>query len=281
MILSTDSTANLPKNYYGDMDIKMIPMQIYMDGEIYDDLSERLAPNDFYSKMKDGSFPKTAQINEERAREYFENLLSHGEDVLHISFSTALSGNTSTMIKVAEEINKTSKNKLIVYDTLNASMGEGLFVLIANDMKKEGKSIEEIVAHLDSIKNNVCSFFTVEQLKYLVRGGRLGKFSGIVGSLLNIKPILHVDNEGRLTSYKKVISRKKSISELASICAEKITDKKYVYITHTVCEEEANSLAAKLKEAIGAEPVVTDLTQVIGCHTGPGLLAVFFIGNEK
>ena len=280
MILSTDSTSNLPKSYYKDYEISMIPLQIYLDGEIYDDLSEKLPIKEFYNKMKNGAEPKTAQINEQTAREYFERLLATGDNVLHISFSSALSGNTGTIIKVANELNEIHKNKIVVVDSLNASIGEGLLVLYARDLINEGKSIEEVASELSELKNRTCAYFTVEHLKYLVRGGRVSKFSGALGSLLNIKPILRVDDKGRLVAYKKVISRKKSLNELANICASKIGDKKYVYIAHAVCEEDAKIVANLVKEQVGVLPEIVDLTQVIGSHTGPGLVALFFIGKD-
>ena len=276
MIISTDSTANLPKNLYNDLNISMIPMQIILNGETYNDLSEELVPEDYYSKMKAGAIPTTAQINEYSAKEYFENLLKNGEDILHISFSSALSGTYNTMAKVANELNETSKNKIIVIDSLNACMGEGLLVIKAAEMRNMGKTIEQIESEVKKLIPNVCSYFTVEQLKYLVRGGRVSKFSGLVGSVLNIKPILKVDENGKLVSYKKVITRKKALNELANIALEQISDKNYVYICHTVCEKEATELATKLKETLNVNPIITDLTQVIGCHTGPGLISIFF-----
>ena len=280
MILSTDSTANLPKNLYQDLEISMIPLQIYLDGEIYDDLSEKLPIQDFYNKMKASTVPKTAQINEQTAREYFENLLATGDNVLHISFSSALSGNTGTIIKVVEELNQTHQNKIIVIDSLNASVGEGLLVLHARDLINEGKSIEEVANTINELKNRTCSYFTVDQLKYLVRGGRVSKLSGTIGSILNIKPILRVDDNGKLVSFKKIISRKKALNELANICANKIDDKKYVYIAHAVCEDEAKIVANLVKDQVGVLPEIVDLTQVIGSHTGPGLIALFFIGKD-
>lgn len=281
MILSTDSTANLPKEFYEKLNIKMIPMQIIINNETYDDLSENLPISEYYQKMRDGATPTTAQINEYSAKIYFEELLKSGEDILHICFSSALSGTCATMKRVAEELNQTNKNKVVVIDTLNASCGEGLLVLKAHDLINEGKSIEEVKTEIEKLIPYACSYFTVEQLKYLVRGGRVGKFSGIVGTLLNIKPVLRVDENGKLVSYKKVISRKKSIAEMQNIITSKIADKKYVMISHAECLDEANSLAQALKETLNVEPIVTDLTQVIGCHTGPGLLALFFIGKEK
>ncbi len=280
MILSTDSTSNLPKNYYKEYDISMIPMQIYLDGEIYDDLSEKLPIQEFYTKMKNGAQPKTAQINEQTAREYFEHLLATGDDILHISFSSALSGNTGTIIRVAEELNQTHKNKIVVIDSLNASIGEGVLVLHARDLINEGTTIDEVATVINELKNNSCAYFTVDHLKYLVRGGRVSKFSGALGSLLNIKPILRVDDNGKLVAYKKVISRKKSLNELANICANKIGDKKYVYVAHAVCKEDAKIVANLVNEQIGVLPQIVDLTQVIGSHTGPGLIALFFIGKD-
>ena len=281
MILSTDSTANLPKELYKQLNISMIPMQIILDDVTYDDLSEKLPTKEYYQRMKEGATPTTAQINEYNAKEYFSNLLEKGEDVLHIGFSSALSGSTFTLKRVADELNLTHTNKIVVVDTLNASCGEGILVLKAKELIDEGKNIDEIKNEINRLAPYACSYFTVEQLKYLVRGGRVGKFSGVVGTLLNIKPILRVDENGKLVSYKKVISRKKSITELESIVKEKIADKRHVMISHAECFEEAQILSNNLKNSLGIEPIITDLTQVIGCHTGPGLLAVFFIGKEK
>ena len=277
MILSTDSTANLPVELYKQLNIEMIPLQLYLEGEIYEDLSPKLPIEEFYNRMKNGAVPQTAQINELSAKEYFENLLAKGDDVLHISFSSALSGNTSTIIRVAEELNKENKNKVVVVDSLNASVGEGLLVLLANEMRNQGKSIDEVAEYVKSMIPNVKSYFTVDNLKYLVRGGRISKLSGVIGSLLSIKPILKVNAEGKLVSDKKVISRKKSINELVEICASNANTTYPLYITHAVAEDEANILADKINEAVGIRPTICDLTQVIGAHTGPGLLAVFFV----
>lgn len=281
MILSTDSTANLPKEYYEKMGIKMVPMQILINDVTYNDLSADLPVEEYYQKMRDGAVPTTAQINEFTAREYLTKLIETGEDVLHIGFSSALSGSTSTMQRVADELNATHKNKIVVIDSLNAATGEGLLVLKAHDLIEEGKGIDEVADEVRKAIPYACSYFTVDHLKYLVRGGRLGKVSGMLGTLLKIKPVLRVDEGGHLVAYKKVISRRKALSALVDICAEKIADKKYVFINHAVCLEDANRVAEMLKERLGVEPIITDLTQVIGCHTGPGLMAVFFFGKEK
>ena len=281
MILSTDSTANLPKEYYEKLNIKMIPMQINLNDVAYNDLSEELPIEKYYQKMREGATPTTAQINEYNAQAYFEELLKQGEDILHIGFSSTLSGSTLTLKRVTDELNKTHENKIYVVDSLNASCGEGLLVLKAHELMMQGKEIKEIIREIEKLIPYTCSYFTVEQLKYLVRGGRVGKFSGIVGTILNIKPVLRVNEEGKLVSYKKIITRKKSIAEMANIVHEKIADKQYVLIAHAECLEDATNFANNLKETLGVEPIITDLTQVIGCHTGPGLLAVFFFGKEK
>lgn len=281
MILSTDSTANLPKEMYGELNIHMIPMKIIINEETFDDLSEDLPIKEYYQKMREGATPSTAQINEFEAREYFEKLLATGEDVLHIGFSTALSGSTNTLIRIANELNENHKNKVIVINSLNASCGEGLLVLKAHELMQQNKTLEEIKAEIENLIPHTCSFFTVEQLKYLVRGGRVGKFSGIIGTLLNIKPVLHVDNEGRLVSYKKIVSRKKALAEMVEIVKEKILKDSRIIVAHADCVDEATTFANILATEIKTTPMITDLTQVIGCHTGPGLMAVFFFGNEK
>lgn len=279
MILSTDSTANLPVELYKELDIKMIPMQILLENKIYDDLSKDLPVEQFYKKMSEGATPTTAQINEYAAKEYLENLLKLGEDILHISFSTALSGSTENVMRVAEELNKTSKNKIYVINSLNAAAGEGLLVLHAHDLINQGKKIEEIVEEIKNLIPKAKSYFTVQDLKYLVRGGRVSKFSGFLGNMLNIKPVLKVDEEGRLVPFKKVMGRKLAIRALLNIAKEQIGDGKYVIINHAVCLQDAEKLAEELKQELNITPIITDLTQVIGCHTGPGLLGVFFMGK--
>ncbi len=280
MILSTDSTANLPVEYYRKYNISMIPMQIILDGNTYDDLSPNLPVEEFYKKMSDGSTPTTAQINEYSAREYFEKLLSKGEDILHISFSSALSGTTATMQSLSAELNATHKNKIYVVNSLNAASGEGLLVMHAYDMIKKGMKPEAIVKELEKLIPLAKSFFTVQDLKYLVRGGRLSKVSGFIGTMLNIKPVLKVDPLGRLVPHKKVISRKLAIKALFNIIKDNLGDSHHVFIDHAVCKEDATRLAEMIANELNVNPVVTDLTQVIGCHTGPGLLAVFFISKK-
>lgn len=276
MILSTDSTANLPKEMYANLNISMVPMKIILEGNTYDDLSESLPIEEYYGKMREGKIPSTAQINEFDAKEYFEKLLEQKQDVLHIGFSTALSGSTNTLKRVAEELNATHQNKIVVVDSLNASCGEGMLVLYAKELIDQGKSIDEVAEMVKEKVPYSKSYFTVEQLKYLVKGGRVGKFSGIIGTILNVKPVLTVDHQGRLVSYKKIISRKKSIAEMVEIVASQTAQDSKVMIAHTMCLSDAEDFAEKVKAKVGVEPLITDLTQVIGCHTGPGLLAVFF-----
>lgn len=279
MILSTDSTANLPKELYKKHNVSMIPLQVILDGEVYDDLSDQLPNKEFHDKMRNGVAPKTAQINAETARAYFELLLNTGEDVIHISFSSALSGNTDTIIRIAKELNETHKNKIYVINSLQASVGEGIIVLKARELIDQNKKPQEIVDELNNFKNDVCAYFTVDQLKYLVRGGRVSKFSGVIGSILNIKPVLRVDEEGRLVSFKKVMSRKKSIAELANICCEKILNNKYLFIGHGDCIDDANALADMVESKLGVRPTIVDITQVICSHSGPGTLAIFFVSK--
>ena len=280
MILSTDSTANLPKELYKKHNISMIPMQVILDSEVYDDLSDQLPNHEFHQKMREGAAPKTAQINAETARAYFELLLNTGEDVVHISFSSSLSGNTDTITRIAKELNETHKNKVYVLDSLQASMGEGIIVLKARELIDQNKKPQEIIDELNEYKNNVCAYFTVDNLKYLVRGGRVSKLSGIVGAILNIKPILRVDEEGRLVSFKKVMSRKKALKELLNIYNETSDDNyKYCIISHADCIEDAEYISKHIKESKDVDSIITNLGPIIGSHSGPGTIAFFFVSK--
>ena len=281
MILSTDSTANLPTNLYTELNIQMIPMQITIDDNTFDDLSNELNPHEFYNKLRTGHKATTAQINEYSARTYFENLLKQNEDIIHISFSSGLSGGTATIKRVAQELNSNHKNKIAVIDSLNGGMGEGLLVLLAENYIKQGLTFDEIKEKLTLDAQRCCSYFTVDHLKYLVRGGRISKLKGTIGSVLKIKPIIKADENGKLVDCKKTITRKLALNELFKIVCKNIVDKNYLFIGHTDCLTEAEKLAERFEKELGITPVIGEITQVLGSHCGPDTIAVFFIGEKR
>lgn len=281
-IISVEATADLSPELLDRYNIKKVDMNYYVNDVEYSSNDVNMDNSSFYKKMKDGAKTTTSQVNEFKAKEFLTNLLQEGKDILHISFTSALSGTCNNFIKTAEELNATSKNKIIVIDSLSASAGQGLLAILASEKADEFETIEQLAEYVESIKMGVSQLFIVDNLKYLAKSGRISKVTAAIGSVLQIKPVLHVDSEGKLTSMAKVISRKKSINALAEKVANiKNDNSNHILITHADCIDEAQTLASIIKEKTNTEPQILDLGCVIGCHSGPGTLAVFFTGNQR
>lgn len=281
-IISVEATADLTKELLEKHNIKAAQMNFSINENEYSTKDENMTTSEFYEKMKSGAKTSTSQINTYEAKEYFEELLKEGKDILHISFTSALSGMCEAMKKSATELNQTHDNKIIVIDSLCASMGQGLLAILCAEKQSKFESIEKLAEYCESVKMQMDHLFVVDSLKYLARTGRVSKMTAAIGTALQIKPILHVDNEGHLTSFAKVISRKKSLSSLA----EKVVSKKNnlsdkIYICHANCEEEANSVKQLIEDKTSLNVDVMNLGYVIGCHAGPGTIAVFFTSNER
>lgn len=281
-IISVEATADLPKELLAKYDIREAQMNFSIDETEYSTKDENMSVPEFYNKMKAGAKTSTSQINTYSATEYFTELLKEGKDILHVSFTSALSGMYEAMKKSAEELNATSKNKIVVVNSLCASMGQGLLAILCAEKQEEFDTVEKLAEYCESIKMQIDHLFVVDSLKYLSRTGRVSKMTAMIGTALQIKPILHVDNDGHLTSFAKVISRKKSLSSLAEkVVAKKnsLTDK--IYICHANCETEANQVKSMIEEKINLNVGLMNLGYVVGCHAGPGTIAVFFTSNER
>ncbi len=244
-----------------------------------------MEPSLFYEKMRQGSTAKTSAINSEMFREAFEKTLVDGKDVLYISFSSGLSTTYNSARMAAEDLrSQYPDRKIIAVDTLAASAGQGMLVKLAVDKKAEGATIEETAAYVDKHITKLCHWFTVDDLMYLKRGGRVSPTVAFVGNALGIKPILHVDYEGHLVKVTKARSRKNSISMLADKYVElaETVGQGPIYISHGDCLADAEALAALIFERTGGKTeIITDVGPVIGAHSGPGTLALFFIGTER
>ena len=239
---------------------------------------------EFYAKMRAGGVAKTAAVNAETFREAFTEELEAGKDILYIGFSTGLSTTANSAQIAAEELReKYPERKIIAIDTLAASAGEGLVVYLALQKKNEGKSIEEVAEFVREISPKMCHWFTVDDRVYLKRGGRVSPTVALVGTVLGIKPILHVDDEGHLINVDKVRSRKGSIRALADKYGELHIDPELpVFISHGDCYDEADALGQMLKERYGVKEVLlTYIGPVIGAHAGPGTIALFFVGKNR
>ncbi len=240
---------------------------------------------EFYNKMREGGVAKTAAVNSEEFAQAFEPILKEGKDILYIGFSSGLSTTYNSARLAAEQLKESYPDrKILTVDSLAASAGNALLIDLVLDKKNAGASIEEAKEYAEQIRLKICHWFTVDDLVYLKRGGRVSSTTAFVGNMLGIKPILHVDNDGHLINVGKVRGRKMSIATLAKKYGELHDDEniKKVYISHSDCIDDANELASIIEKDYGVKAqLITDVGAVIGAHSGPGTLAMFFVGKER
>lgn len=283
-VITTDSTVDLSKEFLNEKEITVLSLSYILDGVTYKDM-EGLTGKEFFDKLRNGSLPTTSQINPEEAKETFEQIVKEGKDILHIAFSSGLSGTYNSCRIAAEDLmEEYPESKVIVIDSLCASMGEGLLLYKAIELKEEGKSLEELADWVEANKLHICHNVTVDDLFHLHRGGRISKATAVLGSMVKIKPIIHMDNEGKLVVIGKERGRKKSITNLVDRMEKQMGeyDNSTCMITHGDCEEDALYLKTLLEERFGVKKVIIHgIGSVIGSHTGPGVLAVFFMGDER
>lgn len=285
-VIMTDNMADLPESYIREHELEVLSLSYILDGETYD-RNHPLEVGEFYNRMRGGSMPTTSQVNPEQAKEAFTSCLEQGKDVLYIAFSSGLSGTYNSGKIAAEEIEEEGRfpdRKLVVLDSLSASLGEGLLVHKAVQLKEVGKSLEEVASWVEEHKLNLCHNFTVDDLFHLHRGGRVSKATAILGTMINIKPILHVDNEGHLIAIGKVRGRKKSLSALADRMGEQIKgfENPEVFISHGDCLEDARYVEKLVRERFGVENfMINYVGPTIGAHSGPGTIALFFMGSPR
>lgn len=285
-VITTDNNSDLPEEYYKEHGIGCTYLSYSMDGVNYTH-DNFLPVHEFYERMRNGSLPTTAQVNPDAARALLEPYLKEGKDILHIAFSSGLSGTyNSTKIAANELAEEYPQRTIVVIDSLAASLGQGLLVHYAQQMKEAGEDLKTVAEWVESHKRNIAHAFTVDDLNHLYRGGRVSKTTAFVGSMLNIKPVMHVDNEGKLVAVGKIRGRKKSILELVKMMDEKIGSYKEscdtIFISHGDCEEEARFLEAKVKEKYNVKTVIINYVgATIGAHSGPGTLALFFMADER
>ena len=285
-IISTETTCDMDKSYYEQNNVNVIGLTYTINDKEYDSCSnDSLSSEEFYKLLREGAVSKTAQVYPEKAVMAFEKLVEEGYDVLHIAFSSGLSG-TYQSCKIASEevLERHPEAKIIVIDSLSASMGQGLLLNFAVDLKNQGKNIDEIAKTLEANKLNFCHNFTVDDLNYLHRGGRVSKSTAIIGTVLGIKPLLHVDNEGKLINVGKVRGRKASLDWLVDKMAEKFETAKneVIYIVHADAKEDAKYVEELVKKRFGIKNIVIgSIGPVIGSHSGPGTVALFFVGKTR
>lgn len=282
-ILSGESTFDMNKVTKLERDFKILNMTYFVDGEVFGGENADMPPKEFYDRMRTGAKTSTSMANCEDAREFFLSLLKEGKDILHICFASVCSGTYENVKKVADELNSTSKNRIFVVDSTAESTAQGLIMELVDEKRKTGASISECVKYAEDIKGRVNSLFTVENLKYLSRGGRVSKTSAFIGNLAQIKPLLWVDESGRLLVGAKCIGRRVSLSKLTSMVKEKFSGEyPKIYVSHADCFDDAIYCKNKLSQLIPeAEIVIEKIGYVIGSHSGPGTIAIFFVGKDR
>ena len=284
--ISTDANGDLPQEYLVKNDVSVVYLSCLFDGVNYDE-TNMIESSVFYKEMRAGKLPTTSQVNPDGARRLFEKMLEGTNNILHIAFSSGLSGTYNSMRIAAEELMEEREGiEIIVIDSLCASLGLGLLVNKAVTMRDEGVEMKEAAKWLEEHKLNFLHGFTVDDLNHLYRGGRVSKLSAVIGTVANIKPVLKVNNEGKLVPCGKVRGRRKSLLALVTYMEEHMGDNldnnKTVFISHGDALEDAEYVANKIKEKFGIEDILINyIGPTIGAHSGPGTVALFFYGNER
>jgi len=287
-VITTETNSDLSKEYLKNNNIGIIPHYYTIEEDLYGDEKE-LTTKEFYDLMRAEKKAATMASNPAVILETFENYAKQGVDILHISFSSALSGGCSNVVVGGKEIyEKYPEMKIMVIDTLTASLGEGMMIMKAVEMKKEGKAIDEIAAWIEDNKQYISVQFTVDDLNHLYRGGRLSKTTAIVGSMIGIKPILFIDEEGKLLAKGKARGRKKSLNMLVDLMENNLgrfTDQQIIIgIVHGDSEEDAEYVKKLVAERFGYPEemiLIRPIGPSIGAHSGPGAIGLIFMGEKK
>lgn len=283
-VITADSTVDLPKAFLEEKQVPVVSLSYIIDGATYRD-GEGLTSKEFYDKIREGAMPTTSQVNPEQARDLFEPILKEGTDILHIAFTSGLSGTYNSCRIAAEELSEEYPDrKIIVVDSLCAASGGGMLLYKAIELKEQGKSFDEIVTWVEENKLHVCHDVTVDDLFHLHRGGRVSKASAVVGTIIKIKPIIHVNDEGKLIVIGKERGRKKALQTLVERMEEKSRgfENDIVMITHGDALEDAEYVKGLIQDKFGITNImINPLGTVIGSHTGPGVIALFYMGNRN
>ena len=280
----TDSCCDFPTPMYGQLELTFVPLTVEFRGNTFDDKNDDTL-KDMYQGLRAGEVAKTSAVNPSRWSQAMEKALAAGKDVLVLAFSSGLSTTYQSAVIAAEELkDEYPDRKIQVIDTLCASMGQGLLVWYACKKRDEGLSLDKVAQWVLDNRLHLCHWFTVDDLMYLKRGGRISAATALVGTMLQIKPLLHVDDEGHLINMTKTRGRKAAIDAMVKKAQELGAgyDNSTMFISHGDCLSDAEYLSRQLKEKCGVKDVVISYVgAVIGSHSGPGTLALFFLGSHR
>lgn len=283
-VITINSTSDLPKEWVWEREIPVVPLNCTIGGKTYRDMYD-LTAEEFYGMLENGEMAVTSQPSPQTAIDILEPILKKGKDILHLSFTSGLSGTYNSMCIAAEELReKYPERKIVVIDTLCASMGEGLLDYKALELQKEGRSLEEVAQWVEENKLKICHFFMVEDLNHLQKGGRISKTAAVIGTMVQIKPIICLDNEGKLQIIRKERGRKKGMNKIVDMAVEACEGKMpdMVMIPHGNCPEDAAYVAELGRKKMGVTNVMmNNLGPVIGGHTGAGMIAIVCMADHR
>ena len=286
-VILTDSCCDLSAQMAEELGVQVMPMRLLLDDQEYLNYLDgrEIGFKEFYDRVRGGSMPTTSALNVGEFEEAMRAILETGKDVLYLGFSSGLSTTYQSSVIAADGLrSEFPDSKILVVDTLTASMGQGLLVYLCAQQKKAGKTMEEVRDYAEEIKLNICHWVTVDDLNHLKRGGRVSAATALFGTMLTIKPIIHVDNEGHLINVGKARGRKASLMTLADEMAKTAINpaEQTVFISHGDCIDDVNTLADELRSRLGVKEVVINyIGPVIGSHTGAGVVALFFVGEHR
>lgn len=284
-VIFADSCCDVSPEVLAQWGVPYANMTFSFDGEDKEYIGTDISNKEFYDRMRQGAHARTAAINADAFIRAFTPILEQGKDLLYVAFSSGLSTTVNSAHMAAQELKETyPEQKIVILDTLAASAGGGLMVYMAVEKKKAGATLEENAVYLQELVSQHCIWFIVDDLEYLKRGGRVSPLVAFAGGLLGIKPVLQMDDEGHLVKVATARGRKKAIEALAAKYAELSYEEKNtpIFISHADCREDAQQLVDMIEQNHGGKVThITDIGPVIGSHTGPGAIALFFIGKHR
>ena len=287
-VILTDSCCDMTARMAADLELEVLPLSLNMEDRVYHNYLDgrEIGFQDFYARLRAGALATTSAISVGVFDEAMRKILDSGRDVLYLAFSSALSTTYQSAVIAADDLREAYPGrKIFVVDTLSASLGQGLLVYLCVQEKRKGKTIDQVHVFAEETKAKVCHWFTVDDLNHLKRGGRVSAAAALFGTMLSIKPVLHVDDEGHLILVSKARGRVGSIDALVQRMKESANDdikEQTVFISHGDCQDEAELLADKVRKTMGVEKIViSNIGAVIGSHSGPGTIALFFMGKQR
>lgn len=282
IIITTEETANLSEKLLNKYNIKKCDVHYSINNIEYNSKDNNITSEEFYTLLKNGADAKTSQINIQEAKDFLEPYFQQGYHILHISFSSKLSGIYNNFRLAMSELNEKYNMDNKVVDSLIGSMGQGIIAIETAKQLQNGLSYEQLIDFAENLKTKVNGIYTFEDLRYALKGGRLAKLTAIIANVLNIKAILCSDNNGDFASIGKAFGRQLALKQLVDKISKNYdSEYKEIYICEGNAIDDANKLSSMIESKLGIQPVILPLTYFIGCHGGPGTIALFYVGDKR